>query len=420
MSNYLAIATVTAALRQLITDAVTADVPGADVKVSHVRPGGDAPKTPGTGVNIFLYAVTPNAALRNDDIPTRRSDGQVVKRPQAALDLHYLFTFYGDDGLLETQRLLGSVVRTLHAAPTIPRKKLAEVTLGQAVLSNSDLGAAEQAVRLTPVHLSLEELSKLWSVLFQTPYALSAAYQASLVLIEGTDALRPTLPVRRRAVHAVPFARPVIERVVSDAGPAEPIVPTTTIAIEGQDLRGDVTRVRAGTQGDELIPREARARRVTLPLSDIPASKLRAGVQGVQVVHQRLLGEPPVPHRGEESNVAPFVLRPVIDKKTADPTDPEHAIVFAAGPPAKVSVTVTPTVGKAQRAVLLLNQLASATPAAHSFEVPPRTADLKTIDFPVPGVAAGTYLVRVQVDGAESPLVEDAAGAPVRPRVVIP
>jgi hypothetical protein len=417
MSNFLAIATVTAALRQLISDVVTVDVPGADVKVSHVRPGGTPAKTPDAGVNIFLYGVTPNAALRNGDLPTRRADGQVVQHPTAALDLHYLFTFYGSDTQLETQRLLGSVVRTLHAAPTIPHDKLAEVTTGLAFLHDSDLSAADQAVRVTPVDLSLEELSKLWSVLFQTPYALSAAYRASLVLIEGTDTPRPTLPVRRRTVLAVPFARPVIERVVNEADAAAPIVSTSTIAIEGRDLRGDVTRVRAGTAGDEIPPREARARLVTLALADVPASRLRAGVQALQVVHQRLLGIPPAPHRGEESNVAPFVLRPSIDKQSADPANPEHAVVFAAG---KVSVTLTPTVGKNQRAVLLLNQLASATPVAHSFQAPPRTTDKKTIDFPVTDVDPGTYLVRVQVDGAESPLVEDGAGAPVRPRLVIP
>ncbi len=41
----------------------------------------------------------------------------------------------------------------------------------------------------------------------------------------------------------------------------------------------------------------------------IPAA-LRAGVQGVQVIHRTLLGQPPTPHRGFESNAAAFVLRP--------------------------------------------------------------------------------------------------------------
>ena len=73
MSNYLAIATVTAALRQVISDAVLVDVPSAETNVTHLRPGGEPAGTPTTGVNVFLYAVTPNGALRNGDVPTRRA-----------------------------------------------------------------------------------------------------------------------------------------------------------------------------------------------------------------------------------------------------------------------------------------------------------------------------------------------------------
>ena len=72
---------------------------------------------PTTGVNVFLYQVTPNAAWRNADLPTRRANGDLIQRPQAALDLHYLLTFYGDESLLQPQRVLGSVVRTLHCGP---------------------------------------------------------------------------------------------------------------------------------------------------------------------------------------------------------------------------------------------------------------------------------------------------------------
>jgi hypothetical protein len=180
VSNFLAVATVSAALRQVISDAVTADVPSAETKVTHVRPGGENPGTPATGVNVYLYAVTPNGALRNADLPSRRGDGTPIRRPEAAIDLHYLLTFYGDDTALETQRLLGSVVRTLHGAPTIPRRKLREAASALDWLEGSDIPDAPQAVRLTPVELSLEQLSKLWSILLQTPYALSAAYRASV------------------------------------------------------------------------------------------------------------------------------------------------------------------------------------------------------------------------------------------------
>jgi uncharacterized protein DUF4255 len=335
VSNFLAIATVTAAVRQIILDAVRKDVTGGpEVHVTHVRPGGEAPQTPDTGVNVFLYGVGPNAALRNADLPTRRQNGQAVDKPQVALDLHYLLTFYGDDSKLETQRLAGSVVRTLHAAPTLPRAKLKEVIAASAFLTGSDMEDAIEAVRLTPLALSLEELSKLWSILFQTPYALSAAYQASVVVIEGTETPQPGLPVRARTVLAVPFTLPRIDAVADAEGPIAPITPASTLVLTGTGLRGDHTRVRLRDRladATTIGPHE-----VTIDLAAVPAPGVRAGIQGVQVVHDRLLGAPPTYHHGDESNVAPFALRPVVG-----------GVTHHAGPPATLDVDVTPEVGQA-------------------------------------------------------------------------
>src|SRR5947209_6803644 len=113
MSNYLAVATVTATLSRALTAAVGTDVPGATVTT--LRPDDSTNGAPETGVNVYLYQVTPNAAWRNTDLPTRRENGQLIERPRVALDLQYLLSFYGSEVQLEPQRLLGSVVRTLHA-----------------------------------------------------------------------------------------------------------------------------------------------------------------------------------------------------------------------------------------------------------------------------------------------------------------
>jgi hypothetical protein len=72
--------------------------------------------------------------------------------------------------------------------------------------------------------------------------------------------------------------------------------------------------------------------------------------------------------------------------------------------------------------VLLLNeQFVSSSSAAeqpvlraYSFVAPSRPVTsppgpVKDVDVPIVGVAKGTYLVRVQVDGAESPLRVDAS-----------
>ena len=64
-------------------------------------------------------------------------------------------------------------------------------------------------------------------------------------------------------------------------------------------------------------------------------------------------------------------------------------------------------------------------PRAYSFAAPSRAGDSPAgpsseIDVPIAGVGAGTYLVRVQVDGAESPLGTDSAGIYASPAVTIP
>jgi hypothetical protein len=422
MSNHLAIATVTAALRQVINDAVTPIVSGAHV--THVRPGGDPELTPKTGVNVFLYGVTPNAARRNADLPTRRADGQVVQRPAAALDLHYLISCYGDDNELETQRMLGAVVRELHSRPTLSRQALRDVTGESTWLAGSDVAEATEAVRFTPVLLNLEELSKLWSVLFQTPYALSAAYQASVVLIETDETGSMPLPVRTRNVYTIPLSFAEIEAVENADGRSLPVTYASTLRIRGRGLAGDVTRVRVGTGGLEVAPAAVTGQQVLLPLRFFATDVLRAGVQGVQVVHQRSMGTPAVPHRGDESNVAPFVLRPAIRRDADDPASPDDALLFTAAmgdDPPRVTAKVWPTVGRSQRVELLLNALGDPAGAAYRFPAPPhRDDDGDTVTFDVPGISPGTYLARVRVDGAESVLESDGGGAYVRPKVEAP
>src|SRR6185369_9559578 len=195
MSNHLAIATVTKALAQMLDAAVKAVVDSARAEAQ--RPD---PNAKGARVNVFLYQVSPNAALRNGDLPTRNSIGQVTRRPTSALDLHYLLTFYGDEPALEPQRMLGAAVRGLVAEPGLSRDRIVSVTKDDNgdKLSGSNLADAFEQVKFTPVPLTLEELSRIWSIFYQTPYALSVAYLATVVLIESEEPTQPALPVLRR------------------------------------------------------------------------------------------------------------------------------------------------------------------------------------------------------------------------------
>ncbi len=455
MSNFLAIATVTAALKELLYSNAIKDVDGADVLT--MQPDNAAKAAGGNPrINLYLYQVTPNAAWRNADLQTRRADGTLYQRSLAALDLHYMISFYGDETELVAHRLLGSVVRTLHAEPQLTRERI-RTTIDNPSFSSflmapgkepSNLADQVELVKFSPMHLSLEEFAKIWSVMYQISYVLSVAYQGTVVLIEGDGIPQSPLPVQERKVFAVPFNQPAIEQIAAKldgstaVDPYSPITTDNTIVIQGKRLQGG-----AGTlvqiAGIEVVPdaKNVSDMQITLPLTTsitLPdgtqtplTNKLRAGVQGVQVVQRSQMGmdkdqDQPNWHRGVESNVAAFVLRP----KFANTPDTSVA--------GEVTVTLTPVVSRKQRVVLLLNELA-ARPAqspnlpprsqTYSFDADPKVQTWKdqsgavvtdparfsgddttdTIKFSVPGVVPGPsiYLIRVQVDGAESALDVD-------------
>jgi Pvc16 N-terminal domain len=438
MSNFLAIATVTATLSRQLQNVIGTDVPGATV--TNLRPDGSGGGTPAPRVNLYLYQVTPNATWRGHDLPTRRSDGSLTQRPQVAFDLQYLLSFYGDEAQLEPQRLLGSVARTLHARPVLTQRMIRDAIASPTFtfLAPSNLAEALESVKLMPLSLDLEALSKLWSVFFQTPYALSLAYQANVVLIESDDVPQPSLPVRDRNIYVMPIRQPMIEQVRSAAGLQQPISVGSTLMVAGQKLQGTPTQVRIGdveVTPDAVSDTEIR---VVLAAPPFPATALRAGIQGIQVIHPWLIGTPPVPHRGSESNVAAFVLRPTIVvppdavrlqcETSTDPTTGQP-VTRCSG---TLAVDFTPAVGRQQRVVLFLNQLAAAPqPRAYSYDAPlqnglAESESTTRITFPLQRVVAGTYLVRVQVDGAESLLTvrpdpnQPSQPDPTDPRYIAP
>lgn len=204
MSNALAIAHVTQALALLLESNLGPEFDEA-VKVEPRKPPAEPPDHP--TINVFLYQVTPNTSMRNNDLPTRASDGTLVKRPAAALDLHYLISAYGDETTLVGQRLIGSVVRTLHEIPILP-KDVIEQSGELPYLTGSDLAEAAQRVRFTPTVMDIDETSKLWGMLHQTPYSLSVVYQATLIFIDGREKPVPAKPVERPDVRVLPFGAP--------------------------------------------------------------------------------------------------------------------------------------------------------------------------------------------------------------------
>ena len=402
MSNYLAIATVTATLQRILQDTVQVDVEGA--RVTTVRPDNVGRGIPETGVNIFLYRVAP-VNWRNQDLPGRRSTGELQKRPQIALELNYILTCYGNEVELEPQRLLGSVVRTMHSQPIIKTEAIRNTLEDSSFryLRESDLPDQVELVRFAPLGLSTEDLSKIWSIFFQTPYSLSIAYQGSVVLIESEDIPRRALPVREPRFGITP-QRPIISKVTSldpltqvwHSTKDRLILANSMIALEGLRLQGNNNLVRIG--GVDVIPQEVSDRKIIVDLTTVSNSDLRAGVQGIQVIKRNSQER-----RINESNVFPLVLLPTVQKITVEAVRPIGEELYTV----RVSIATQPAMGKNQRLNLLLNSTTGRRDQEYVFKIPPLEADTERIITEISPIASGEYLARLQVDGVESLLTID-------------
>ena len=441
MSNALAIASVSYVLKDMLnTGLITDDVSsatGGNVGVTTLPP--DRIDTTSAGqsqLNLYLYKVTFNQGWNNVSLPSRDSQGERISNPPLSLNLHYLLTAFGGNEL-HSEILLGYGMQILHEIPVLDRnlirRSLTIAVEGSGIglpeelklLATSELADQIEQIKITPEPLSTDELSKLWTS-FQAKHRPSAAYMASVVLIERKKSTKNALRVRQQNIYVNPFHQPVIEKIRSQKMAGEPVVDDQPIftgynlIISGRQLRDENLTVNIG--GMEVIPLsdDITDDQILVPL---PAG-LPAGGQTIQVIHGKMMGSPPVLHRGVESNIAAFVLSPGIEALNL-----VHLPATAENPASTViELTTKPAVKETQRVTLLLNEYQPGTvmaqSLAYSFQAlaithqePPAFSDKVTV--PINGVKAGTYLVRIRVDGAESQLASDGTGKYDSPRLTI-
>jgi hypothetical protein len=398
VSNSLALAAVTSTIRFLLEHAIQQD-PALTSTVVTTKPPGTARGTNrGKQLNLFLYEVRPNAAFSNAD--PRAAAGAL---PPLALKLYYLLTAYGDDRDDEdtiSQQVLGRALSTLHDHPLLGADEIKNA------LPDSELENQLERVRITFQVLTNEDIWKLWGA-FQTPFRLSAAYEVSVVLIDSTRPSRSPLPVLKRGqgdrgVLTTPSPSPALDAVAPVATPARLVAkPGDDLRVTGQGFTDQTSSVRLVGPGAAPVlsltplaggsPTELRVH-LSSPAEDPDLSKLAPGIYRLSVVMTL-----PGPQSWTTNEVA-FALAPTI---TVAP-------VTAAAGDLQLTVTCSPQVRPSQRVLLLFGDRQIAVDTAPT---PANTTQPSTFTFKVPGVAAGSYVVRLRVDGVDSlPVV--ATGTP--------
>ena len=427
MSNALAIAGVTAVLRDRLNDGLVnhniTGVIGSTVTVSVQPPDRVVPGegTESSQLNLFLYRATPNIGWRNEGLPSRDPSGrQRLTNPPLALDLHYLISAYSG-GDLHAEILLGYAMQLMHEFPVITREMIETaldpspdvgLDLPPALRALADCGLADQVeqLRIMPQFLDTEEMSKLWTAA-QASYRPSAAYHVSVVLIEAEEPTRAALPVlsrgevdlvsgRDRGVVVVPDLippLPTITAVIPDG--KQPVVRLDEpVTLEGHHLNGASREIHLRNERfevDELLPASGPdvPDEMVFVLPGAQSADYPVGVYDVtgQVIR-------PGETDARETNRLAFIVAPNI-------TNLPQAVLRDGNGDAQISITFTPALRPGQTVTLLLGQQELLP---ESFSAPVTTLDFIAVD-----AAAGAPLARLRIDGIESPVADRSKEPPI-------
>lgn len=355
-------------------------------------------------LNLFLYQVRPNPALRNLGLPARAAPGDTAS-VGIALDLFYLLTAYGaDNNEVASHRLLGRAMAVLGDAAVVPgvRNALKQGPLVQ------DAGFQLEHFRITPFQLSLDDMSKLWTM-FQADYRLSVVYQVSVAVIDALGPRSAALPILKpqitaladpgpRLRHALPpFGRP---SALLGAGSAPSSSSSSSaaagdrIVLRGENLSAIDAAVRlrdvAGRVSFELEPLAgASPSELEFVLPADPSGWL-ASLYTVSLVHQPASG-PAV-----SSNEVPLAIAPRLLSLAPNPID--RAVSTA------VTAWFSPVVRPEQRVSLLVG--------GRELRARERDGDSAQAEFDTSPLAPGTFMARLRVDGVDSPVTDDLSPEP--------
>jgi hypothetical protein len=148
-------------------------------------------------LTIFLYEVVEDTSARNR--PRLRGSlppNVLVKKPPVALLLRYLLTPWGGDRATE-HKILGRAIQVLYDNAILS---------GTALVGNGlrdGLEGSNQALKITQIPLSLEELTRVWYSV-QKPYHLSVCYEVRVVNLDSEQQELVHSVVRRTLDYALP------------------------------------------------------------------------------------------------------------------------------------------------------------------------------------------------------------------------
>lgn len=133
-------------------------------------------------ITIFLYSIVATPSLRNEPpINSKPGESQI---PPLTLDLYYMLTCYGSERLdnltertLQARRLLGRAMRIFYDFGII----------GGSLLQGN-LAGTDEELRITLNAITVEDITRIWSVFPDTPFRTSVCYLVTPVRLASKRA----------------------------------------------------------------------------------------------------------------------------------------------------------------------------------------------------------------------------------------
>jgi hypothetical protein len=397
LSIYQGIGGVSISLRDLLRDRMVRPPsipPATQIGFSIGIPPDEREQQPeGPQINLFLYRITENPYLKNQEIPGVGSPA-AYGHPPLSVDLHYLLTAYGASGRLDEPQiideqlahfLMGDAMHVLHEFPVVTPDL---VTSGGSPILHESLRNEFEQIKVTLEPLSIEDISKIWTAL-NRPMRVSSAYSVSVVQIESERPRRYPRPVGEPP-HAGPRIAtvggrsPIIDdvQVSGRSGPYARV--GDVLVIRGSGFETDLPGLRLGPFDATGSITAVLSDRVTAVVPDDPT--LLPGPRAVVFTKSVLLGEPPSTRVAFESNQGVFVLVPHV----------ESVSLNAAAASPTVDIIGTRLFAPNLDGQTLVGDV--VIPASDY-----TTAASTHVTFPLPGgIGSGVYPVRVRVNAAES------------------
>ncbi|MDQ3773285.1 MAG: DUF4255 domain-containing protein [Pseudomonadota bacterium] len=142
-----------------------------------------SPKSAGTNLlTLFLYKVTENPDLKNaEHVVVSQPDGSLIeRRAPLSLDAYYLLTAHAGEppDPLETHRALSRAMRVFYD------NGILQGSLLRADDPSTGL-TADSVLRITLNPITMEDMTRIWSVFPDTPYEISVTYLVTPVAIDS-------------------------------------------------------------------------------------------------------------------------------------------------------------------------------------------------------------------------------------------